>query len=344
MYQFSIVIPCFNSSPYIAETLESIVNQHLGDKIQVVLVDDCSTEPFDEIVDTFKDKLNIKTVKTDSNCGPSKTRQVGVDNADGEWITFCDHDDTFIANTFNRIRTIIRNNPSRNIIQAQFQEVRQDGTVIPYSFDKGSNWIHAKFFRKKFLDENKLTFKEGLATHEDVYFSILTRFMTEHLNAPILECSIIIYNWYNRPESLSHRRETGIDLFENHFEDYVTSCFGPIEKLKDTLTPNEILVRGLSSLLFIYFYSQGFLRLGREHHERDIKLLNEVAGKLCEYLNLTPQQIVQIAYNNPDAFCGIREKAYQSVGYFLEREDLYDLIRNCIPQEEEMVDLSESNS
>ena len=344
MYQFSIVIPCFNSSPYIAETLESIVNQHLGDKIQVVLVDDCSTEPFDEIVDTFKNKLNIKTVKTDSNCGPSRTRQVGVDNADGEWITFCDHDDTFIANTFNRIRTIIRNNPSRNIIQAQFQEVRQDGTVIPYSFDKGSNWIHAKFFRKKFLDENKLTFKEGLATHEDVYFSILTRFMTEHLNAPILECSIIIYNWYNRPESLSHRRETGIDLFENHFEDYVTSCFGPIEKLKDVLTSNEILVRGLSSLLFIYFYSQGFLRLGREHHERDVKLLNEVAGKLCEYLSLTPQQIVQIAYNSPDAFCGIREKAYQSVGYFLEREDLYDLIRNCIPQEEEMVDLSESNS
>ena len=344
MYQFSIVIPCFNSSPYIAETLESIVNQHLGDKIQVVLVDDCSTEPFDEIVDTFKDRLNIKTVKTDNNCGPSMTRQVGVDNADGEWITFCDHDDAFIANTFNRIRTIIRNNPSRNIIQAQFQEVRQDGTVIPYSFDKGSNWIHAKFFRKKFLDENKLTFKEGLATHEDVYFSILTRFMTEHLNAPILECSIVIYNWYNRPESLSHRRETGIDLFENHFEDYVTSCFGPIEKLKDILTPNEILVRGLSSLLFIYFYSQGFLRLGREHHERDVKLLNEVAGKLCEYLNLTPQQIVQIAYDNPDVFCGIREKAYQSVGYFLEREDLYDLIRNCIPQEEEMVDLSESNS
>ena len=344
MYQFSIVIPCFNSSPYIAETLESIVNQHLGDKIQVVLVDDCSIEPFDEIVNAFNDRLNIKMIKTDSNCGPGMARQAGVDNADGEWITFCDHDDTFIANTFNRIRTIIRNNPSRNIIQTQFQEVRQDGTVIPYSFDKGSNWIHAKFFRKKFLDENKLTFKEGLATHEDVYFSILTRFMTEHLNAPILECSIVIYNWYNRPESLSHRRETGIDLFENHFEDYVTSCFGPIEKLKDILTPNEILVRGLSSLLFIYFYSQGFLRLGREHHERDVKLLNEVAGKLCEYLNLTPQQIVQIAYDNPDVFCGIREKAYQSVGYFLEREDLYDLIRNCISQEEEMVDLSESNS
>lgn len=344
MYQFSIVIPCFNSSPYIAETLESIVNQHLGDKIQVVLVDDCSTEPFNEIVNTFNDRLNIKMIKTDNNCGPGMARQAGIDNADGEWITFCDHDDAFIANTFNRIRTIIRNNPSRNIIQAQFQEVRQDGTIIPYSFDKGSNWIHAKFFRKKFLDENKLIFKEGLATHEDVYFSILTRFMTEHLNAPILECSIVIYNWYNRPESLSHQRETGIDLFENHFEDYVTSCFGPIEKLKDILTPNEILVRGLSSLLFIYFYSQGFLRLGREHHERDVKLLNEVAGKLCAYLNLTPQQIVQIAYDNPDVFCGIREKAYQSVGYFLEREDLYDLIRNCIPQEEEMVDLSESNS
>ena len=60
--------------------------------------------------------------------------------------------------------------------------------------------------------------------------------------------------------------------------------------------------------------------------------------------NSIPCSIVEIAYNSPDAFCGSREKAYQSVGYFLEREDLYDLIRNCIPQEEEMVDLSESNS
>ena len=95
------------------------------------MVDDCSTEPFDEIVNAFNDRLNIKMIKTDNNCGPGMARQVGIDNADGEWITFCDHDDAFIANTFNRIRTIIRNNPSRNIIQTQFQEVRQDGNVIP---------------------------------------------------------------------------------------------------------------------------------------------------------------------------------------------------------------------
>ena len=96
MYQFSIVIPCFNSSPYIAATLESIVNQHLGDKIQVVLVDDCSTEPFDEVIKPYEETLHIKKVKTEKNLGTGMARQFGIDNADGDWVIFCDHDDFFL--------------------------------------------------------------------------------------------------------------------------------------------------------------------------------------------------------------------------------------------------------
>lgn len=329
MSQFSIVIPCYNCKATLGTTLTSIMNQNLGDKIDVVLVDDCSTEPFDEVIDQFKNTLTLKVVQNETNLGPGMSRQKGLEAAEGDWIVFCDDDDTFVPNTFNRVRTIIRNNPSRNIIQTKFNEVTEDGQVISYSLEKGMNWIHGKFFKNSFLKENHLSFKEGLSTHEDIYFAILTRHLTNHLNSPVLMCELVTYNWYNRPESLSHKRETGIELFENHFDDYVESSFGPITTLKDILSKNEILSLGLSSILFIYFYSQGFIQLGRKHHERDIQLMKDCVVKLCDYIDISIEDLINIIYQNPQAFCQIRNKSFDSVGFFFEKDDWEAIIRDA---------------
>lgn len=328
MPQFSIIIPCFNCRDTLPQTLDSIINQNLGDKIEVILIDDKSSESFADIVESYNSKLDIKLIENDSNLGVGMTRDRGIKEANGDWLVFCDDDDTFIPNTFNRIRTIIRNNPSRNIIQARFQEVESNGNIIPYSFERGMNWIHGKFFRKSFIDKYKLGFKEGLETHEDIYFSILTRLMTNHLNAPILNCDLIIYNWYNRPTSLSHRRETGLDLFEGHFEDYISSAFDPIIYLEDILAPEEKLSQMISVVLFVYFYSQGFLNLGRKNHERDLRLLNTIIKKTKTSLNLTSEQLINIIYSNLNVYCMIRNKSFDSVGPFLESEDLKQIIIN----------------
>lgn len=327
MPQFSIIIPCYNCGNTISDTLNSILNQHLGDRIEVILVDDCSTENYLEKIDNFRDKLNIKFIKNEINLGVGMARQKGLEAAEGDWITFCDNDDTFVPNTFNRIRTIIRNNPSRNIIQARFQEIPfGGGEPIPYSFERGTNWIHGKFFKNSFIKKYKLSFKENLETHEDIYFSILTRLMTNHLNVPILNCDLIIYNWYNRPDSLSHRRETGLDLFEGHFQDYVSSAFDPIIYLKDYLTKEEKISQTISVILFTYFYSEGFLNLQRGHNDRDLKLLNNIIIETKEILELNSNQLVDIIYSNPGAYCAIRNKSLDSVGPFVERMDLIKII------------------
>ena len=317
---FSIIIPCYNSAPYIANTLESIVNQHMGDRIQVILVDDCSTESFDMEINPFLDKLAIKKIKTTKNLGPGMARQFGVDNADGDWVCFCDHDDAFKPNVFNKIRTIIRNNPSRNVIQTKFSEIK-NGQIIPYSLEKGQNWIHGKFFRRSFLQENKLSFKDGLKTHEDIYYSILTRMATEVLGASVLQCEFETYYWYNRPESLSHCGETGLDLFENHFEDYVTSAFEPIEVLKDKFSLELILNQSISVILFIYFYMEGFNQLGRTHHSRNINLMKTCIKKLIKWTGISSKNLVTYIEKNPNVFCSIRENSFNSVGYFIETDD-----------------------
>lgn len=342
MSQFSIVIPCYNCAETLSATLESIVNQHLGNKIEVILVDDCSTEPFDSAVQPYYDKLDIKRCTTPSNLGPGGARQYGIDNANGDWIVFCDDDDTFIPNTFNRVRTLIRNNPSRNILQTRFYEITPDGTQqIPYAFERAANWIHGKFFKRKFLVDNNLTFSENTPTHEDVYFSILTRMATNHFGAPILQCDFFTYNWFNRPESLSHKRETGLDLFENHFEDYVESAFGPIRKLQNLLTKDEILSQGLSAVLFVYFYSQGFIQLQRTHHERDMKLLKGIISELLDMLDASPEQLVGVIYQNPMFYWNTRQDSYPSVGPFFEVDNLPQIVMSA---REEIKTQDESSS
>ena len=65
---FSIIISCYNSSKTIERLLESLCKQELTkDELEIIISDDCSTEPYDDIVNEYKDKLNIKKVKTEYN-------------------------------------------------------------------------------------------------------------------------------------------------------------------------------------------------------------------------------------------------------------------------------------
>lgn len=105
---FSIIIPCYNSGKTIRRTLESIVNQNMKDDIEVIIADDCSDISYINIIDSYKDRLNINYIEADHHYGyPGHTREVGVSVASGKYITFIDHDDEFIENILCKIKDII---------------------------------------------------------------------------------------------------------------------------------------------------------------------------------------------------------------------------------------------
>ena len=105
---FSIIISCYNSRKTIGALLESLCNQNLEyEDLEVIISDDCSTEPYDDIVSEFYDRLQIKSVKTKYNCCPSNTRERGAQAATGQWICFSDHDDEFVLDSLQHIKKTI---------------------------------------------------------------------------------------------------------------------------------------------------------------------------------------------------------------------------------------------
>ena len=88
----SIIVPVYNSEQTLQQCIESILCQTYKN-IELLLIDDGSKDRSGEICDEYARKDSRVKVFHKENGGVSSARNVGLDNAKGEWITFCDSDD-----------------------------------------------------------------------------------------------------------------------------------------------------------------------------------------------------------------------------------------------------------
>ena len=86
----SIIIPCHNAAPWLAETLESALAQTWAEK-EIILIDDGSTDSSGEIARSFKAR-GVRVLRQ-SNRGASAARNAGLAAAQGDFIQFLDADD-----------------------------------------------------------------------------------------------------------------------------------------------------------------------------------------------------------------------------------------------------------
>lgn len=94
MIKISIIIPIYNAEKTLKRCLESIVVQSYPE-LEVVAVDDCSTDGSTEILDAYKTELkNLVVVHHIYNNGVAAARNLGLDYATGDYICWLDADDT----------------------------------------------------------------------------------------------------------------------------------------------------------------------------------------------------------------------------------------------------------
>ena len=114
----SIIIPMYNSENTIEKTIESITNQKDFDKCEVILIDDCSKDNTVMICEEISKKFsNIRLLKNEINLGICKNRNKGIENATGDYITFCDDDDELLPNFISDQLNIINNEKNIDMIK-----------------------------------------------------------------------------------------------------------------------------------------------------------------------------------------------------------------------------------
>lgn len=91
----SVIIPTYNRGNVIGKTINSVLAQTYGN-VEVIIVDDASSDNTEEVVSRYEDK-RIKYYRNTENLGPSGTRNVGIKYAKSEFVAFIDSDVTWDA-------------------------------------------------------------------------------------------------------------------------------------------------------------------------------------------------------------------------------------------------------
>ncbi len=87
----SVIMPSYNTATYIAKSIESVLRQTYQN-LELIIVDDCSTDNTDEIVESFSDP-RIRYLHNEKNSGAAVSRNKALREAKGQWIAFLDSDD-----------------------------------------------------------------------------------------------------------------------------------------------------------------------------------------------------------------------------------------------------------
>lgn len=91
----SIIMPSYNTAQYIEQSIKSVIAQTYKNW-ELVVVDDCSTDNTDEIVEQFLTDKRIKYLKNEHNSGAAVSRNRALREAKGKWIAFLDSDDLWM--------------------------------------------------------------------------------------------------------------------------------------------------------------------------------------------------------------------------------------------------------
>lgn len=321
---FSIIIPCYNSKPTIARLLNSIVQQSMSNDIEVILSDDNSTESYDNEVEPFLSKLNIKRITTDYNCCPGNTREKGVSIATGTWLIFADHDDQFIPNTFRDIKKQILKNKEEyvaycNIYRSKNTIGKFQDSLIQFKLTNFHGLLHGKVFNRENLwNKFNIHFKKDMFTHEDTYITTVIKCIMEHLNRKPLHIDLYNYVWFNNSKSLSNANGLR-DFLEEHFHYYVEATSEVYRDFynKGLINDNFTVYSLMQVMLCEYFYEQMFIFYKPVDYLNDnVKLCQNDLRLLKQMFKLTNLEIwAYCAKDNAVLYTNVAKEA--GYGYIL---------------------------
>lgn len=184
MIKVSVIVPIYNVESLLPICLDSIKGQTLND-FECLLIDDGSTDNSGRICDEYVNKdARFKVIHT-LNRGASAARNLGLDNAKGEWIQFVDSDDwvegNFLQNffegttesdiIFQGFYSEVDNRPQKKVIDAIPEEKMID-TLIRLEQNDILGWTFCKMFLHSIIAKHHIRFQKDVSLREDMIFTL----------------------------------------------------------------------------------------------------------------------------------------------------------------------------
>lgn len=144
MKKVSVIIPVYNSSKHIRECLDSVIKQTYKN-LEIILVDDNSTDDSVEIIKSYNDK-RIKLIESKENVGAAESRNKGVKEATGNYICFIDSDDFWKLNKIEKQVRFIKNKEFIYAGYTYYKKGRTHNVKVPKQIDYNGSLKNTTIF------------------------------------------------------------------------------------------------------------------------------------------------------------------------------------------------------
>lgn len=268
MIKVSVIIPVYNGEKYIKSCLDSVLNQTLSE-IEIIIINDGSKDDTQKILEQYREKyLDKIEIVSKENEGQGKARNIGIDLAKGEFVTFVDSDDTIDSNMLQKLYDEIKTKEVDLVICDYYEilnvkegkrkaktklkeEINERKTnkcekkaILQKTGDLKKDYIISvagpcnKLIKTDILKKNNLRFLEN-AIYEDIAMIPLIALYTNKI-AYVEEP---LYNYYIR---------TGSTMRQTEFNNKLLSIYTVLETLEKGFQQSGLVEEYKEELEFIY--------------------------------------------------------------------------------------------
>jgi len=148
----SVVIPVYNSEKFLEECLNSILAQSYRN-IEIVAVDDGSTDASSDILERYSDKISIISQK---NQGLASALNLGISQMKGSWIKWFSPDDVMYSNTIETLIDEAKNHSDNTIIYSNWNIIDDAGNTLRQFHESNYNELSEFDFNVRLLDGQQI--------------------------------------------------------------------------------------------------------------------------------------------------------------------------------------------
>lgn len=175
----SVIIPFFNRVELLKKSIKSVLDQS-HENWELLLIDDCSTGDISDIKEIAREDSRIRIISVEKNSGPAHARNIGIEQASGDYIAFLDSDDIFLPDKLeNQLNEVILtgslvSHTSYLRRDGKYDELVDTGVLngdaIPKIIESCTIATPTVMIKTKYLHDTKIRFNEGFRIGEDTCF------------------------------------------------------------------------------------------------------------------------------------------------------------------------------
>ena len=312
MPKISVVVPVYGGEKYLGACIESILGQTFKD-FELLLLDDGSPDRSGEICDEYARKDGRIRVLHKENEGINATRRRGVHEAKGEWVAFCDDDDTMEPDALESMYSLTDETDivtSFSILPDKRLPENAGSFSCRKAFLSGelSPTPWAKLYKRKLLTDDVFDFPREIDGEEDMIMNTRLFFKT---NVPPKVLYRHVYNFRRNTASVSHTKKASVA----HEEAFYRALYDSIPQRERGKYMRQITSLKLNGLFPIaYSHPESLI-------DKQLPYLKQIAAdaKTCGYrLSLKEWLLLHSGSKEVLKLTGFGELAMRSLKYRLK--------------------------